>query len=145
MLSNYSLSFKAFKEIGFFDLHPDATGDDLYLSSKVLWKSEGKMEIIHIPILTNMLSLRTGKGYLADLRARFLQAERHMKAFYVVTYSLNYFFRSPLKWKTFNSLLFYLEFEFLNLSNMITFLLHLSLKLVTGSSFTSYEIVIMNG
>jgi hypothetical protein len=39
VMSNYSLSYKSFKEMGFFDMHPDSTGDDLYVSAKVLWKS----------------------------------------------------------------------------------------------------------
>jgi hypothetical protein len=64
--------------------------------------------MIHIPIHTNMFSLKTGEGYIADMYARFWQAERHMRAFYVTTYNLNYFFRAPFRLKTFLSLIFYL-------------------------------------
>lgn len=56
IMSNYSLSYSTFNKIGFFDNHPDFVSDDLLLSVKVLWKTEGEIRIIELPVAANMCS-----------------------------------------------------------------------------------------
>ena len=73
-LSNYSLHFTLAKRIGWWDTCADAIGEDFHMTEKAFWKTDGN--IIAIPILApfNQLSIQTGKGYWADIKARFWQA-----------------------------------------------------------------------
>ena len=79
-MANYSISYCLFREHGFFDDTPDSIVEDVHFCSKMLWKTRGQIRIVYIPVFTNMVSLQTGKGYLANLKQRFMQAERHMYA-----------------------------------------------------------------
>ena len=72
--SNYSISFSNIKQYDFFDTNPDSMCDDYHNSMRMIWKTEGKIRIIPIFVMANLVSLSTGKGYLSDLWSRFWQA-----------------------------------------------------------------------
>ena len=54
-----------------------------------MWKTQG--EAITVPIYApfNQLNLATGSGYLADLEARFWQAERHARGLGDIAYTIH--------------------------------------------------------
>lgn len=73
-LSNYSLSFKLAKRIGFWDTCPDAIGEDFHTTIKAFTKTRGEVRTVNIFTPFNQLNIRTGRGTFADLAARFWQA-----------------------------------------------------------------------
>ncbi len=73
------MSYQTIKKIGFIDTNADAMCDDYHISNKSLWKTQGQIEIIPIYVFFNMVSLSTGGSLWQDVKARFWQAERHMR------------------------------------------------------------------
>lgn len=73
-LSNYSLSYQLAKQIGFWDTCPEAIGEDFHTTIKAFCKTRGKVRTISIFTPFNQVNIQTGKGYQADLAARFWQA-----------------------------------------------------------------------
>ncbi len=73
-LSNYTLSFKLIKRVGFWDTCADANGEDFHTCLKVYWKTNGYMKSIPIYAPFNQVNLSTGEGYFEDIIARFWQA-----------------------------------------------------------------------
>ena len=63
-LSNYVISFKTIKEIGYWDTIPDAIGEDFHTTIKCFWKRGGDFQVKPIYTMFNLLSVQTGKGYL---------------------------------------------------------------------------------
>lgn len=47
-----------------------------------------------------MISLQTGEGYFADLKARFWQAERHMRSMLDAAYGFNMLFKNEFNLRT---------------------------------------------
>lgn len=76
-LSNYTLSYKLIKKIGFWDTCPDAIGQDFHTTQKAYWKTGGEIKTIPIYTPFNQVNISTGNGYIEDVLARFWQAERH--------------------------------------------------------------------
>lgn len=98
-LSNYTLSYKLIKRIGFWDTCADAIGEDFHTMIKSLWKT--KMAVRGRPIYVpfNQVNISTGNGYCADTKARFWQAERHAKGVADVAYCFKMFLNQPFKWR----------------------------------------------
>lgn len=83
-----------------------------------------------------MCSCSTGQGYWADLRARFWQAERHMRSLYVNSYNLNMLFKNPFRWQTFIATIVYLETFLLINGGMLASLIHIVVKIFTRREFS---------
>jgi hypothetical protein len=90
--SNYSVSFKLIKKIGFWDTCADAIAEDYHFTLKAFWKNEGKIKSIPIYVATNQACLQTGEGYLKDMFGRLRQAQRHAYGSVDVSYSLKMLF-----------------------------------------------------
>ena len=71
------------------------------MTEKAFWKTEGKVEAVPIFAPFNQLCIQTGKGYIADMKARFWQAERHARGVSDVPYNINMLIKRPFRWKTF--------------------------------------------
>lgn len=100
-LSNYTLSFNLIKKIGFWDTCPDAIGEDFHTTIKAFWKNPGNVETVSIYACFNQVNIQTGKGYLADIEARFWQAERHARGVADVAYQINMLVKQPFNFKAF--------------------------------------------
>ena len=100
-LSNYTLSFNLAKKIGFWDTCADAIGEDFHTTLKAYWKCQGDVESYPIYAAFNQVNIQTGKGYFADMEARFWQAERHARGAADVAYSFNQIVRSPFSFRAF--------------------------------------------
>eukprot|EP00878_Enallax_costatus_P010814 GHUV01011292.1.p1 GENE.GHUV01011292.1~~GHUV01011292.1.p1 ORF type:complete len:386 (+),score=118.64 GHUV01011292.1:849-2006(+) len=87
-ISNYSLSLKLVHDIGYWDVFPDAIGEDMHMFIKAFLRTNGATQLhpIHAPI--NMCHV-AGSSYLSGLWARFLQAERHMRGIADTAYVLH--------------------------------------------------------
>ena len=59
------------------------------------------MESYPIYASFNQVNIQTGKGYFADIEARFWQAERHARGVADVAYSINMVVRQPFNFKAF--------------------------------------------
>lgn len=90
-VSNYSVSFKLIKKIGFWDTCADAVAEDYHFTLKAFWKS-GKVKSVPIYVATNQACLQTGDSYLKDVIGRFKQAQRHAYGSVDVSYSLKMLF-----------------------------------------------------
>lgn len=99
-LSNYSLSFNLIKRIGFWDTCADAIGEDYHTTIKAFWKTNGDVRTVDLEIPFNQVNVQTGNGYLADVSARFWQAERHARGCADVAYVLKMLFSQPFHWRT---------------------------------------------
>lgn len=55
--SNYTISYNAIKHQNFYDTNPDAMCDDYHISNKSHWKTEGKIKIVPIFTMMNLMSL----------------------------------------------------------------------------------------
>ena len=99
-LSNYSLSYALAKRIGFWDTCADAIGEDFHTTIKAFWKTGGDIECIPIYASFNQVNVETGKGYLADVEARFWQAERHARGVASFAYCVNQIVKSPWDWRS---------------------------------------------
>jgi hypothetical protein len=98
-LSNYSLSFNLIKRIGFWDTCSDAIGEDFHTTVKAFWKCQGEIETYPIYASFNQVNIQTGKGYFADIEARFWQAERHARGVADVAYNINMLIREPFNFR----------------------------------------------
>lgn len=99
-LSNYTLSFNLIKRIGFWDTCADAIGEDYHTVEKCYWKTDGDIICVPIFAMFNQLNISTGKGYCADMKARFWQAERHAQGIADVAYNLRMLMNKPLRLRT---------------------------------------------
>lgn len=100
-LSNYTLSFNLIKRIGFWDTCADAIGEDFHTTLKAFWKTRGEIETVCIYACLNQVNIQTGKGYFADVEARFWQAERHARGVADVAYNINMLIREPFCFRAF--------------------------------------------
>lgn len=73
-LSNYTISYKLIKSVGFWDTCADAIGEDFHTCQKVYWKTNGDMKTVPIYVPFNQVNISTGGGYIEDVIARFWQA-----------------------------------------------------------------------
>lgn len=69
---------------------------------KAYFKSNGKVKGVPIYTPFNQLNIQTGNGYVADVKAKFWQLERHGRALLDMGYCWLMFFRQSF---TMNSLL----------------------------------------
>jgi len=67
---------------------------------KLCWKTQGQAETVAIYVPFNQLNLETGQGYMADMQARFWQAERHSRMFDDIPYTINMLKKEKMNWKT---------------------------------------------
>ena len=108
-LSNYTISYNLVKRIGFWDTCPDAIGEDFHTTQKAYWKTQGEMVTKPIYVPFNQMNIATGKGYFADMKARFWQAERHAQGCADVAYNIGMFFRNTFAVKNFLLVLIVLD------------------------------------
>jgi hypothetical protein len=62
-VSNYTISYRLLERIGFWDICKYSKGEDLRITSKAIWKTEGEAKTCPIYIPINQLNLTTNKGY----------------------------------------------------------------------------------
>ena len=98
-LSNYTISYSLAKRIGYWDTNADAIGEDFHTCQKCHWKLDGPFHTVPIYVPFNQFSLSTGKGYWNDVKARFLQAERHTRGVTDVAYCFNMLFKTKFKFR----------------------------------------------
>ena len=104
-LSNYTLSYKLIKSIGFWDTCPDAIGEDFHTTQKAYWKTGGKITTVPIYAPFNQVNISTGNGYVEDVLARFWQAERHAQGISDLAWEFKMMFTH--KFKPMNIVIFY--------------------------------------
>lgn len=117
--------------------------DDFHNSSKMMWKTRGKIRIVHIPVIASMMSLQTGKGYLADLKQRFMQAERHMHHLLQTAYNFNMLAKEPFRWRTLWSTLYLFDNTFFISILYLNLLMMILSKFLIGVSFSSAGIILL--
>ena len=78
-MSNYSLSYCLLERIGFWDVCEMSKGEDQRISAKAYFETNGDVFVKPIFVPANQLSLRTGKGIIADCFVRFGLAKRLFK------------------------------------------------------------------
>lgn len=71
--SNYTLSYNLVKKIGFWDTVEEAIAEDFHMCLKAHFKTNGQVKLIPIFAPFNQLCVQTGKGQVADLKAKFTQ------------------------------------------------------------------------
>lgn len=98
-LSNYTLSYNLIKRIGFWDTCPDAIGEDFHTTLKALWKTDGEVKTEPVFAACSQYNIYTGKGYVADVCARFWQGERHCQGAGSFSYSIKQFLNSKITLK----------------------------------------------
>jgi hypothetical protein len=108
-LSNYTLSYQLVKRIGYWDTCADAIGEDFHTFQKAFWKTNGEVKAKIIVAPFNQSNIETGKGYLANIKARFWQGERHAQGCADIAYSLNQLIKNPTLWKGYA--MFYIVLE----------------------------------
>jgi hypothetical protein len=86
--SNYTVSYKLIKRVGYWDTCADAVAEDYHFSLKSYWKTGGKVKSVPIYVATNQACLQTGDGYYKDMFARMKQAQRHAYGAVEVAYAL---------------------------------------------------------
>ena len=116
-LSNYTLSFNLVERVKGWDTCPDAVGEDFHMVQKAYWKTRNDIATVPIYVPFNQLSLQTNKGHIADIKARFWQAERHTQGVADVAYNMKQLFKNPFHFK--NLVLVYFVFETFVLSATI--------------------------
>lgn len=141
-LSCYSMSYATLQKMGWQDTNSDAIADDYHTAMKAYWKNKGEIEVIPVYAMFNQVNVETGKGYVADVIARFWQAERHIRGLLDVAYNLRMFFREPFRWRTFWMAANHLE---LNVLGIFSFWLIVGYGIARGQlgiPATSYEQII---
>lgn len=108
-VSNYTLSYRLLERIGFWDTCEYSRGEDVRITAKAYWKTNGETRVVPIYAPANQFSICTGKGYKADFRARFLQARRHTQCQIEVSYNLVSMLERRFSIRNFH--LFYTIFE----------------------------------
>jgi hypothetical protein len=136
--SNYSLSFNRLKSQKFFDTNADAMCDDFHNSMKTIWKSNGEVEIVPIFVAVNMISLQTGEGYFKDLKARFWQAERHMRSMLDAAYNFNMLFKNPFNIRTFWATIAYFDNHVLPIFMYLTVIMFGIFKSINGLEMSPF-------
>lgn len=89
-ISTYSLSMALARRVGFWDVHPDAIGEDMHMAIKAMVKTGAVSRIWPVYVPMNMAHVE-GKTYLEACWARVLQAERHMRGIADTAYVLKHF------------------------------------------------------
>lgn len=82
------------------------------------------------------MSLDTGEGYWSNIKARFWQAERHMRSILDAAYNLNMVCKKPFNLRGIWTTIAYLEnhfFAFVFCVLVVTFVL---IKIITNKEFT---------
>jgi hypothetical protein len=59
-LSNYTVSYKLIKSVGFWDTCADAIGEDFHTCQKIYWKTNGEARTIPIYVPFNQVNIATG-------------------------------------------------------------------------------------
>jgi len=104
-LSNYTLSYKLIKSIGFWDTCADAIGEDFHTTQKAYWKTGGNITTLPIYVPFNQVNIATGNGYFEDVLARFWQAERHAQGVSDLAWEFKMLFSH--KFRPMNLVIFY--------------------------------------
>jgi len=107
-ISNYSIPLALAHEIGFWDVWPDAIGEDMHMFIKAFFMTGGKARLLPLHIPINMRHV-SGDNYVKGLYARFLQAERHMRGIADTAYVLSIFPNARGSWRSFILLIACLE------------------------------------
>ena len=94
--------------------------------------------------MANMISLQTEGGYLSDTRARFWQAERHMRMFLDAAYNFNMLFKNKFRLRTFWTAIAYFENHFVPMGLYLTGIMFIASKLIMGKKFNNTEMTIIN-
>ncbi|KAG1086269.1 hypothetical protein G6F42_021059 [Rhizopus arrhizus] len=68
--STYSISWKLADQVGYWDTDADAVGEDMHMTLKSLFKTEGQARMTPIFVPINLTNVET-EGYIENLRARF--------------------------------------------------------------------------
>jgi cellulose synthase/poly-beta-1,6-N-acetylglucosamine synthase-like glycosyltransferase len=71
--SNYSLSYKLLRRIGFWDTNEEAIAEDFHMCLKAHFKTNGELKTVPIYAPFNQLNIQTGNGYCEDIKAKFWQ------------------------------------------------------------------------
>jgi len=124
--------------MGFFDTNADAIADDYHTAMKAYWKNQGEIECIPIYTMFNQVNVETGRGYKADVIARFWQAERHVRGLLDVAYNIKMMVNNPFRLRTFWMAINHLE---LNLLGILSFWLIVSFglyKVINGIAPTPF-------
>ncbi|KAL9542774.1 hypothetical protein MBANPS3_008437 [Mucor bainieri] len=85
--STYSISWKLADQVGYWDTDADAVGEDMHMTLKCLFKTEGQARMTPIFVPINLTNVET-EGYIENLKARFVQAKRHYNGVADVAYTL---------------------------------------------------------
>ncbi|KAI7907637.1 glycosyl transferase family group 2-domain-containing protein [Cokeromyces recurvatus] len=92
--STYSVSWKMADRVGYWDTDADAVGEDMHMTLKCLFKTEGQARMIPIFVPINLTNVQT-EGYVNNLKARFVQAKRHYNGVADVAYTLRHALNLP--------------------------------------------------
>lgn len=98
--SNYTLSYNMLKKIGFWDTVEEAIAEDFHMCLKAHFKTNGEVKLIPIFAPFNQLCVQTGKGNIADMKAKFTQIERHARVVSDIGYTILMFFRNEFSFKS---------------------------------------------
>lgn len=87
-LSNYTISYKALKKIGFWDKYTEAIAEDSHTTLKAYFQTDGDHygEQIYVPF--NQLNVQSGERYFENLYHKFWQAVRHAQGLAEGCYTL---------------------------------------------------------
>ncbi|KAI9474072.1 MAG: hypothetical protein EXX96DRAFT_580489 [Benjaminiella poitrasii] len=85
--STYSVSWKMADRVGYWDTDADAVGEDMHMTLKCLFKTDGQARMTPIFVPINLTNVET-EGYVNNLKARFVQAKRHYNGVADVAYTL---------------------------------------------------------
>lgn len=116
-LSNYTISYKLIKNVGFWDTCADAIGEDFHTCQKVYWKTNGEMKTVPIYVPFNQVNISTGNGYVEDVIARFWQAERHAQGCADLAWSIKMILNS--KFRLMNLVIFFQVLETFALAGIL--------------------------
>lgn len=62
--------------VGYWDTDANAVGEDMHMTLKCLFKTQGRARTIPIFVPINLTNVET-EGHISNLKARFIQAKRH--------------------------------------------------------------------
>lgn len=85
--STYSLSGVLADTVGYWDTDADAVGEDMHMTLKCIFKTQGRARMVPIFVPINLMNVET-EGYLSNLNARFIQAKRHYNGVADVSFTL---------------------------------------------------------
>ena len=108
-VSNYTTSYRHLERIGFWDTCEFSRTEDLRIVSKSYFLTEGDFETVPISTPFNQISLTTGNGVIADMKARFNQAIRHNLSQIEVSYGVVSFLKSKKTLRDYYVILMLLE------------------------------------